>query len=127
MRCCSGVFGGFGLFSSSGLLDLPGADASLFVAEELSGSCTMGFTVCEEMVGDPEAEVRRRLREQESLSSKGFGRVELGSGEAAASGRSVKVDVGSIWLVRKTVMARSLEVQRRHDVARAVRAATAEN
>jgi hypothetical protein len=36
-----------------------------------------------------------------SLSSKGFGRVELASAEAERSGRSGDLEVGSIGVVKK--------------------------
>jgi hypothetical protein len=92
--------------------------------EPESERCTPVSTDAE---GEPEAEVRRRLRDETSLSSKGFGRVELGSGEVLGSGTSEATGTGSIWPVRKSVAARSVEVQRRHGDARAVWAAAIEN
>jgi hypothetical protein len=61
----------------------------------------IGFTVSRESAGDPESEVRRRLRDVISPSSKGFGRVELASAEAARSGKSGDLEAGSIEVVRR--------------------------
>lgn len=59
----------------------------------------MGFSASREFAGDPEREVRRRLRDEISLSSNGFGRVELASAEAARSGWSGDLEAGSIGVV----------------------------
>lgn len=80
-----------------------------------------------EAEGEPEADVRRRLRDETSLSSKGFGRVELGSGEILGIWISEVSGTVSIWPMRMMVVARSVEVQRRHGDARAVWAAAIEN
>lgn len=92
--------------------------------EPESERCTPVSTEAE---GEPEADVRRRLRDETSLSSKGFGRVELGSGEVLGSRASRISGTGAIWPVRMSVAARSVEVQRRHGDARAVWAAAIEN
>lgn len=88
----------------------------------------MGFTVSTEVVGEPETEVRCRFRDATSLSSKGFGRVELGSAETARSERSGDSRVGSIGRMcedrgrigtrMRGSRARSVKMQRRHAVAR---------
>jgi hypothetical protein len=80
--CCSGVLG------------LAGSE-SIFMAESLVSSSAgvplegergEELTVSTERLRDPLArDVRRRFREDKSLSSKGLGRVEQGSKEAARS------------------------------------------
>lgn len=49
----------------------------------------------------PPREVRRRFREERSLSSKGLGRVEQGSEETARSLGSSATEAWSIWVVQR--------------------------
>lgn len=66
----------------------------------------------------PLREVRRRLMEESSRSSKGLGRVEQGSEETARSLDSAgDLEAWSIWLVRVGI-AGCLEAQRRGSYAR---------
>lgn len=78
-------------------------------------------------MGDPESEVRCRLRDDMLLSSKGFGRVELASAEAARSGRAGDLEAGSIGIVERGQRGQSVEVQRRHTVAKDAPAIAAQN
>lgn len=87
----------------------------------------MGSIAHTEMVGEPEREVRRRFLEI-SPSSKGLGRVELGSADAARSESSGRFESRSIGVVQEMVMrARSVDVRRRHTVAKGAPATAAQN
>jgi hypothetical protein len=94
----SGVFGATGSDRASTAESRLGTTGSVSSVVELEESWS-GFTVSREFVGDPERDVRRRLRDEISPSSKGFGRVELASAEAARSGRSRDIVDGSIGIV----------------------------
>jgi hypothetical protein len=81
-----------------------------------------------EVVGEPEREVRRRFLEEISPSSKGFGLVELGSADVARSESSGRLESRSIGVVQEMARrARSLDVQRRHTVAKDAPATAAQN
>lgn len=122
----SGVPGATG-FDGGSATEGRGRTESVSRVVELEES-RMGFTVSRELAGDPEREVRRRLRDEISLSSKGFGRVELASAEAERSGRSGDLEVGSIGIVKKRGQrGRGVKVQRRHTVARDAPAIAAQN
>jgi len=56
----------------------------------------------------PLREVRRRFREEISLSSKGLGRVEQGSEETARSLDWTGLEAWSIWLVQSETAGRLL-------------------
>jgi hypothetical protein len=123
----SGVPGATGFGRGSATEAGRGRTESVSRVVELEES-RVGFTVSRELAGDPEREVRRRLRDEMSLSSKGFGRVELASAEAERSGRSGDLEVGSIGVVKKRGQrGRGVKVQRRHTVTRDAPAIAAQN
>lgn len=76
--------------------------------------------------GDPDNDVRRRLREATSLSSNGLGRVET-SGELVRLGGSDESIVRSIWQKQGTEVARSRGWKGRRSVEIADLAATMGN
>lgn len=124
---CSGVWGVMGswwIFAAGASSERRGSPSRV---EDLEDSL-IGLTVSWEAPGEPEREVRRRFREEMSPSSKGLGRVELGSAESARSGWSRGLETRSIGVVQDGGRrARSVEVQRRHTVARDAPATAAQN
>jgi hypothetical protein len=92
---------------------------------ELDMSCTER-TVSMDRLREPDSDVRRRFRDEWSLSSNGLGLVEEGSEETARSLGSGDLEAWSIGMVQGGYAAQVLELQRRHTVARDGSAAAAQ-
>lgn len=82
-----------------GVLGIAGSGASTFIITASDPSCSWDVKLSTDLLREPEpvSEVRRRFRAQ-SPSSKGLGRVEEGSEEAARSRDSEALESCSIWL-----------------------------